>query len=174
MPHLPHRITCALHRLAVAPGDRVLEIGCGKGLAIELLCEQLGGRGQVTGIDRSALAIASARARNQRFIDEGIAQLRQVALAEAAFDQPFGQAFAVNVNLFWLSPARELAVLRRALVPGGRLQLFYEAPSPDQLAHIESACCRHLSAAGFRVAGVARDAPEDAPVLCIEAVVAEV
>ncbi len=38
----------------------------------------------------------------------------------------FDKVVAMNVNLFWVrSPAEELELIRRLLVPGGALYLFY-------------------------------------------------
>jgi predicted methyltransferase len=42
----------------------------------------------------------------------------------------FNKAFAVNVNVFWTSPAtEELAHIRRGLDHDGRLFLFYTTPT---------------------------------------------
>src|SRR6516225_7371369 len=47
----------------VAPGMRVLDIGCGAGDVAFLAAELVGPSGQVVGIDRSADALALARSR---------------------------------------------------------------------------------------------------------------
>jgi trans-aconitate methyltransferase len=41
------------------PDDQLLEIGCGPGVAVGLLCERLVG-GRIVAIDRSAAAISRA------------------------------------------------------------------------------------------------------------------
>ena len=53
---IPDRIRWAVETLDVEPGDRVLEIGGGPGVAASLVCERLGG-GNLLLIDRSATAI---------------------------------------------------------------------------------------------------------------------
>jgi SAM-dependent methyltransferase len=125
----PERSRWAVGLLAVAPEDRILEIGCGPGVAAALVCERLAG-GRLTSIDRSATAIERTRARNASHVVAGRLVLVQTDLA--SFTAPRAQldkSFAVNVNLFWTGPAvAECAVLARVLRPGGAVHLVYEGP----------------------------------------------
>lgn len=147
---VPARLRWAVDVLGARPGERVLEIGCGRGVAIELLCERLDG-GHVVGIDRSPAAITAAEARNREHVAAGRVRLLRAALAEVDFDERFDRVFAVNVNVFWLGPAKELAAVRRVLAPGGRLHLFYEPPSPAQLERAAEGCAAFLREHGFSV-----------------------
>lgn len=156
--------------LGAQPGERVLEIGCGRGVAIELLCDRPDGV-LVTGIDRSPAAITAAEARNQSHVRSGRVRLLNAALAAAPFDEHerFDRVFAVNVNAFWLGPAKELAVIRRVLAPGARLHLFYEPPSPAQLERAAETCAAFLREHAFTVEQVLRaDLPPNLG-LCIVA-----
>jgi SAM-dependent methyltransferase len=56
-PAAPHLLRAA----AVAPGERVLDVGCGCGELTSLLAETSGVDGAVTGIDISAVMLAVAR-----------------------------------------------------------------------------------------------------------------
>jgi protein-L-isoaspartate O-methyltransferase len=127
---VPERIRWAVGTLAVDPGDRLLEIGGGPGFAASLVCERLD-RGSLLLIDRSATAIDRTRARNLQHVASGRLKLETVDVAD--FDPGkarFGKIFALNVNVFWTTPAtEELARIRRALDHNGRLFLFYETPS---------------------------------------------
>lgn len=147
---VPARLRWAVDVLGVRPGERILEVGCGRGVAIELLCER-SDAGLVVGIDRSPSAVAAAEARNEAHIAAGRVRLLHAALADAPLGERFDRVFAVNVNVFWLGPAKELAAIRRVLAPGGRLYLFYEPPSAAQLERAAEACAAFLREHGFAV-----------------------
>jgi SAM-dependent methyltransferase len=135
--------------LAPLPGDRVLEIGCGPGVAASLLCERLDG-GRLTAIDRSAVAIRRAEARNREHIAAGRARFEQVALEEMSTRRErYERVLAVNVNVFWTRPAPALAVVRRLLRPRGLLCLVFEPPSAVQARRVADAIARALRDGGF-------------------------
>lgn len=147
---VPRRLSWAVEQLHVDPGDRILEVGCGRGVAVELICKKLT-TGRVTAIDRSATATAAARERNTQSVRDGRAVVHTVALHEMNLpDDSFDKVFAVNVNLFWTGDARvELDLIRGMLRPVGALHLFYEPPDD---AHGESLVEKinvHLAAAGY-------------------------
>jgi SAM-dependent methyltransferase len=130
----PQRIRWAVDRLAPATSDRLLEFGCGPGVAAGLVAERLDG-GRLLAIDRSPTAIARAAARNAGHVEAGRLVLRHVALADLTTPGPpangdrFDKAFAVDVNVLWTSTAeRECEVLRAVLVPGGVVHLVYAVP----------------------------------------------
>ena len=151
---IPDRIVWAVEMLALDPYDRVLEIGCGHGLAVALVCEKLG-RGRLTAIDRSETMIATARQRNAAHVASGKVRFEAVALADADFGrQRFSKIFAVNVNLFWIAPSKELPIVRRYLRPDGALHLFFEPPSPAQLQPLAAKLTRRLEACGFEIGQV--------------------
>jgi SAM-dependent methyltransferase len=159
---VPERIRWAVRILDPAPGDHLLEIGCGPGVAVSLVCEALTG-GQILAIDRSPTAIARATRRNAGCIAAGKAVLRAAALeslqaADLLEDrQGFDKVFAMNVNLFWTrSPARELDLIRTVLQPGGSLSLFYGYGTSSQgPRRVPRVLFDHLRDAGFTVERVA-------------------
>jgi SAM-dependent methyltransferase len=136
-------------QLAPRPDDEVLEIGCGMGVAVALLCRRLT-TGRVTAIDRSATMVAAAQRRNRPCMAEGRAVVRHLSLSDSDFPRgSFDGALAVNVNLFWLNPAAELSVLQRVLRPGGRLCLVFEPPTAAKADVVAEACSEYLRAYGF-------------------------
>jgi ubiquinone/menaquinone biosynthesis C-methylase UbiE len=118
----------AVDALDVRPGHRVLEVGCGHGVAATLVCERLDG-GRFAGIDRSATMIAAARARNAEHVAAGraafeVARFEDADLPECAFDR----ILAVNVALVWRQPALVLPKVARLLAPEGTLALVAQSP----------------------------------------------
>jgi trans-aconitate methyltransferase len=133
---VPERLRWAVEELDIAPDDRILEVGCGPGVAVSLVAQRLGG-GSVTGVDRSAHAIDRATQRNAAHVAAGRVELRHAELAALA-GEPFDKVFAVNVNAFWLRPAGVewavvMGLLRR---PGGVLHLVYETPGAAQVERV--------------------------------------
>ncbi len=147
----------AVEALAVRPADRVLEIGCGHGVAVSLVCERLAG-GRIVAIDRSPAMIAMAERRNRRHVEAGTASFIVTPLADA--DLPgsaFDVAFAVDVDLVRSGSSHELAVIRRALAPHGRLVLVMRPPGGGAADGFAERAAAALLAAGFRVERVLRE-----------------
>ena len=147
----PERLLAAVDSLDVQPGDRILEIGCGRGVAVALICRQLAG-GQLLALDRSAKAIAAAISRNAEAVAAGKAQFVNAALEDVdpAVLGRYDKVFAVNVNLFWVRPVhRELQLIADLLRPGGQLRLFYDPPDAEQLVRLETILVHRLEQAGY-------------------------
>jgi ubiquinone/menaquinone biosynthesis C-methylase UbiE len=118
---VPERLRWAVEVVDPSPGDRVLEVGGGPGVAAELMCARIQ-HGSMLMLDRSAVAVSRASLRAAH-VAAGRLTVERAALAEAALDpESFDKAFCVDVNLFWTrDPAVELGALRAALRPAGRL-----------------------------------------------------
>ena len=114
--------------MKVRANDRVLEIGCGHGVAASLVCERLT-NGRYLGIDRSEKMIVAAMRRNARHVAAGRAEFHVADLE--AFDpgrQRFDRILAVRVGLFHREPRRAEQIVRRWLAPGGRLTIEFDEP----------------------------------------------
>src|ERR687888_1346246 len=139
MAHRPsnrRRNSWVVSLLDVQPGDRVLEIGVGPGLAIAELSRHVGEAGHVHGIDHSQVMIHQATRRNAAAIRSG-----RVGLSRASVDElppslggPFDAILAVNSLGFWPAPAQRLGELRRRLAPGGRIAIASQPRSPGATA----------------------------------------
>ncbi len=151
-PKAAERLVWAVDLLAVEPTDQVLEIGCGPGVAVSLVCEKLDG-GSITAIDRSAKMIETARKRNADHVASGVASFQTASLDQADLgDARFDKIFAINVGLFWRQrPVRELKILRGHLATKGRLFLFHEPPLGSTAPPIAGPLPAVLESGGFTV-----------------------
>lgn len=121
------RIRAFVDALPLTEGMRVLEIGCGPGVAARLVAGRIG-HGFILAIDRSTKAIALAKAGSAAEIAAGTLAFREASIE--AFERlpgeaPFDLAFAMRVGaLDGRHPeveARAVQRLRKALRPGGRV-----------------------------------------------------
>jgi cyclopropane fatty-acyl-phospholipid synthase-like methyltransferase len=146
----PERVRWAVEMLTVRPNDHLLEIGCGRGVAISVICAGLT-TGKITALDRSATMVRLARQRNREHISSGKAAVHAVALEETNLGPDrFDKIFAINVSLFWIrSPAKELDLVRAWLRPDGSLYLFYEPPDRSRLRGIAERLAAALTDNGF-------------------------
>lgn len=138
---MPARLVKAVELLDPQAGQRILEVGGGRGIAARLVCDRLRS-GRFVGLDRSARAVAAARQLNSSHIARGVAEFHQLALTDAdpAVLGGFDVVFAINVNLFWTGTAtHELELISRLLPDRGPLWIFYNYPSTEPGARPELA-----------------------------------
>jgi ubiquinone/menaquinone biosynthesis C-methylase UbiE len=124
---MSERLRAIVEGLDIRPDDRVLEIGCGHGVAATFVCERLE-TGHLTAVDRSPKMIAAAAQRNAGYVDEGkaeflVAELEDLDLGQRRFDK----IFAVRVGLFHREPERARRLAEAWLAPGGSISAFYDA-----------------------------------------------
>src|SRR3954471_3615233 len=113
------RFLWAVDTLEVRPADRLLEVGCGHGVAVSLVCERLT-TGTITAIDRSPKMIEMVTRRNREHVDAGKSVLEATALEDANLgDLRFDKVFAFNVAPFWLQPEAALGAVRGPLARDG-------------------------------------------------------
>ncbi len=158
-PVVPDRVRWAVDHLDPAADARLLEVGCGPGAAAELLCSRLP-HGRLLAVDRSSTAVRSTVARNAAHVEAGRLEVVQSPLAD--LERPAGSvcdAFAVDVNVFWLGPAaRELEVLLGLVRPGGWLHLVY-GTGPSAADRVVDGVTRALHGAGVVHVEVSRGRP---------------
>jgi ubiquinone/menaquinone biosynthesis C-methylase UbiE len=113
-----------LRNAGIAPGMRVLDLGCGAGDVALLLAELVGRAGTVVAIDRSAAALAHARDRIQRAGITNVS-LHQSAVSEFADSAGFDLAIGRYVLVHQAAPAQFIADAARLLRLGG-IVAFHE------------------------------------------------
>ncbi|HEX6678855.1 MAG TPA: class I SAM-dependent methyltransferase [Actinomycetes bacterium] len=173
----PRHPRWAVATLDPGPDDLLLEIGCGSGVAVAMVCERLVG-GKVVAIDRSATAISRATKRNAEHVAAGRAVLLTMALEQLrpadvlGRQERFSKVFAMNVNLFWVrTPAKELDLVKRLLAPGGALYLFYgyggspaAGKASENASKVPGILAEHLGVRGF-----ATEVIRDVGMVCVVA-----
>jgi SAM-dependent methyltransferase/alkylhydroperoxidase family enzyme len=99
------------HHLGVGAGDRLLDIACGAGLAVEL-ATAVGAT--CSGIDASSRLIAVARDRNPQ-ADIRVGDMQDLPWPDGSFD------VVTSFRGIWGTTPDAVAEANRVLVPGGRL-----------------------------------------------------
>ncbi len=166
----------------VAPGMRVLDVGCGAGDVSFLAVDVVGDGGSVTGVDRSADAIATATAA------AAARALTNVSFVVSDLDAlPVGQPFDAIIGRYvleWLpDPALTLGALARHARPGG-VVVFHEVDWSGSASHpaapLFDATCRWLTETirrsgadvrGTNVYGAFRRAGLGAPTMQLDALI---
>jgi SAM-dependent methyltransferase len=101
------------HRLDVSRADRLLDVACGSGLAIELATLR---GASCAGIDASDRLVAVARDRNSD-ADIVVGDMNQLPWEDATF------TVVTSFRGIWGTTPAAVAEIHRVLVPGGRLGL---------------------------------------------------
>lgn len=137
----------------VQPSDRVIEIGFGPGVGVELLA-RAASSGFVAGVDPSVEMLRQASSRNSTAIADGRVNLRLGSVENMPFENgTFDKALATNSLQLWPDALAGLREVHRVLRPGGRLVLSFTRHSgqdPEGLIEL-------LGQAGFPEADLQSD-----------------
>ena len=137
--------------LAAAPGERVLDVGCGPGFYCVELVEEVGPEGKVVGLDASPemLGLAAERCAGTDNVELRQAEATSLPVDDAAFDA----ALSVQVMEYVPEVADALAELHRAVRPGGRVVVWdvdwatvsWHSEDPARMARVLEAWDQHLA-----------------------------
>ena len=108
--------------IAAAPGERILDVGCGGGFYLAELLDAVGADGSLVGVDSSAAMLAMAARRCEGHGNVTFRQGDATALPvdNAAFDA----TFSVQVLEYVPDVTAALVEMHRALRPGGRIVVW--------------------------------------------------
>src|SRR5690349_1729942 len=135
----------AVQLLDIAPTDRVIELGCGPGVAIAAIAARAV-RGLVVGVDHSQVMIGQARRRNRAAIRAGRVRLIRTPVESLSIsDGPFDAALAVNTVGMWPDPPARLRELARLLRPDGRIAVVSQPRCPGATAATSAAAASELA-----------------------------
>jgi SAM-dependent methyltransferase len=104
------------------PSDRVLDIGCGLGDSTVQLARLVGPAGHAHGVDVAERMITGAREDTERAGVENVS-FEAVDVQTAHFAETYDYAFGRFGTMFFANPVAALRNVRRALRPGGRLNM---------------------------------------------------
>jgi SAM-dependent methyltransferase len=157
--------------LDIAPDDRILEIGCGPGVAVAAMAARIE-TGHVVGVDHSSVMIGQAALRNQAAIRGGLVELRMCGMDDLPeVDGGFSKVLAVNVFQFLPDLDAACEDVARIMAPGGTLAVAYQ-PRLRKATHDDAAAFGDHLAVSFGHAGLVDIRMEElplrpAPVVCV-------
>jgi ubiquinone/menaquinone biosynthesis C-methylase UbiE len=122
--------------LDVGSSEKVLEVGFGPGVGIELLA-RAATKGSIAGVDPSAEMVEQATARNAAAIRTGMVDLHRGTVASMPFqDDTFDAAIAINSMQVWPDATAGLREIRRVLAVRGRVALGFTPNSGQPRAGV--------------------------------------
>lgn len=129
----------ALQLLEVQPHDKVLEIGFGPGVGIELLANSSPAHA-VAGVDPSPEMCEQARVRNAANVRAGKVTLWRAPVEALPFSNAtFDKALAIRSLDLWPDTGAGLREIRRVIRSGGRIVIAvgrHSGQTPDGLAKL--------------------------------------
>jgi arsenite methyltransferase len=137
--------------VAAAPGERVLDVGCGPGFYVRELLDEVTPGGSVVGVDASPdmLAVAARRCEGHGDVELRHGEATELPVARADFDA----ALSVQVLEYVPDATAALAEIHRALRPGGRVVVWdvdwstvsWHSADAGRMARVLEAWDEHLA-----------------------------
>lgn len=124
---------------ALQEGERLLDVGCGTGVAARLGAERVAPSGTVTGVDPHPGMLEVAR-RTSPDIEWRQGTAEDLPLPDGSFD-----AVVCSLSFqFFADKAKALQQMRRVLAPGGRAAVGTPGPTPPLMAAVDQVLTEHI------------------------------
>lgn len=127
---------------ALRPGERVIDVACGTGVATRIAAAQVGTTGTVAGIDGhpEMLRVARSSGPEDVTIDWREASADGLPFPDSSFD-----AAVCSISLqFFADKKRALREMRRVVTPGGRVSVGVPGPTPAMFEVLHDVIAGHL------------------------------
>jgi SAM-dependent methyltransferase len=161
----------AVDLLDIGPGDTVIEIGCGPGVALSA-CLERASEGLVVGVDQSPVMIAQSARRNRVAVAAGraalyLGRIDRAPLASSRFDR----LLSVNAIQFAGDPGEVVVRWRDMLRPGGRMAIAFEprgaGRSADKAQAMSATLARAMLEAGLTSVREEMLPMDPVPAICV-------
>ena len=137
--------------LEAAPGDRILDVGCGPGFYARELLDQVGPEGALAGVDQSPQMLAVAQRRCAEHGNVSFAEGDATSLPVES--ESADRALCVQVLEYVQDVEAALAEMHRAVRPGGRVVIWdidwatvsWHSEDPARMARMLAAWDEHLA-----------------------------
>lgn len=164
----------AIDGLGIAPGDEVLDLGCGPGRALSELARRATS-GRVVGADPSELMVEVASQRNRALVEAGRVDVTVGGVEALPFQTgQFDKVLCVHVLYFWPDLDAAFREIARVTKPGGRLALLFRSDADRGAVHSFPSEVYRFPAVSDVTAALRRagfqpqpDGPTGAPVLLV-------
>jgi ubiquinone/menaquinone biosynthesis C-methylase UbiE len=136
--------------LGVAPGERVLDVGCGSGALTRTLAQQVAPGGRAVGIDTSPALLGVARELADAAGLGGVVEFQEADCRALPFSGASFDAVVAATTLCHVPDAgRALAEMVRVTRPGGRVGVFDLDGDSFLIAHPDRELTRRIVAAYY-------------------------
>lgn len=151
-----NRIDWVLSLMKIKPGERILEIGFGPGVAIQKIGNKIGG-GKIVGVDHSLTMLKQAAKRNADLLNKDKLLLHAGTIDDLNHRLLFDKVFAINVSLFWKDPVAEMKKIYNLLNQHGELFIAlqpYYAEGDNHVRKISVDVESQMIHAGFTIKNI--------------------
>jgi len=135
-----------MSRARYAPGERVVDIGCGGGASTRQIAALVAPKGVVVGVDIAPMLVAEAARRAELAGTVNAIFVTADAATITLPDQPFDRLHSRFGSMFFPEPGAAFINLGRMLKPGGRADFAVWAPAKESpwVAQMMGVLRRHL------------------------------